>query len=108
MKQCIVIYNPTSGKQRNEAWFQKFQQILLKYDYQSEIIRTEYAGHAKEIIASLPHTDLVLSVGGDGTLNEVMSGNLIRSEPLLLAHLPYGTANDIGKMYGLENICFKI
>ena len=45
-------------------------------------------------------TDLVISVGGDGTFNEVITGNLKRKQKLLLAHLPLGTTNDIGTMWG--------
>ena len=47
--------------------------------------------------------DLVISVGGDGTFSEVMNGNLERNKRIVLAHLPVGTTNDIGHMYGLGN-----
>ena len=52
--------------------------------------------------------DLVISVGGDGTFSEVMNGNLEREKQLVLAHLPVGTTNDIGHMYGFSftNIIF--
>ena len=44
--------------------------------------------------------DLVMSFGGDGTFNEVMTGNFKRRERLLLTHIPVGTTNDIGAMLG--------
>ena len=50
-----------------------------------------------------------MSFGGDGTFNEIMTGNLSRKEKLLLTHIPVGTTNDIGGMLGytkniLENV----
>ena len=50
-----------------------------------------------------------MSFGGDGTFNEVMTGNLRRNEKILLTHIPVGTTNDIGAMLGygkniIENV----
>ncbi len=104
MKKCTVIINPQSGKGLNETKVVEFQKILYEYKYDARIIFTLYRHHAEEIISKLDDdTDLVISVGGDGTFSEVMNGNLKREKRLLLAHLPVGTANDIGHMYGLGN-----
>ena len=51
--------------------------------------------------------DLVISVGGDGTLNEVMTGNFLRKKRLVIAHLPYGTTNDVGAMFGYGKHPYK-
>ena len=100
MKQCVIIYNPNSGKLPREKSLKSFPRILKKYNYECEIIETKYKGNAKEIVENLDYVDLVISVGGDGTFNEVMTGNFKRKNRLLLAHLPVGTTNDIGTMYG--------
>lgn len=100
MKTCAVIYNPNSGKGITDKELEKIKKILLDYEYEAIIYKTEYKGHALEIIESLKSVDLVISIGGDGTFNEVMSGNFKRTRKLLLAHIPVGTANDIGAMYG--------
>ena len=39
-------------------------------------------------------------MGGDGTFNEVMDGNLKRQNRLILSHIPVGTTNDVGVMFG--------
>lgn len=41
-----------------------------------------------------------MSMGGDGTFNEIVFGNLQRKTRLVLAHIPVGTTNDIGVMFG--------
>ena len=99
-KYCVVIYNPNSGHTMTEENLKSVRYILPKYGYDVKIIPTKYAGHAKEIVKNLEDVDLVISVGGDGTFNEVMIGNFSRKNRMLLAHLPYGTANDIGAMFG--------
>lgn len=106
MKKAVFIYNPNSGKRTRKkikmvADFERIKTIFSEYGYMATFIETEYAGHARKIIKELPYVDLVVSVGGDGTYNEVMTGNFERSERLLLSHLPYGTTNDIGSMFGL-------
>lgn len=101
MKKCVVIYNPNSGKKEVDTLLPKFEEIFNKYDYTGEIIFTEYKGHASEIVEKLDSSvDLVISIGGDGTFNESMRGNFNRKEKLVLAHIPVGTTNDIGTMFG--------
>ena len=112
MKKAVFIYNPNSGKKTRKkikmvADLGRIERTFKKYDYQVEFIKTKYSGHAKEIVHSLDYVDLVISVGGDGTYNEVMSGNFEREDKLLLPHLPYGTTNDIGTMFGLGKNLYK-
>lgn len=103
MKKLAIIYNPNSGKRRKQRFeLDKYKKIIEQYDYSVDFYKTKYKNHAKEIIEDLPFYDLVISVGGDGTFNEVVSGNLQRRERLTLSHLPLGTTNDIGSMFGLS------
>ncbi len=103
MKKCVVIYNPNSGKLTNRNDVKKIYKILENYDYETEIIYTEYKGHAKEITQKLKDVDLLLCAGGDGTLNEVISGNIERHKPILLGHIPLGSVNDVAHMYGMSS-----
>ncbi len=103
MLRCVLIYNPNSGKLSNRNDVKKIYKILENYGYESEIKYTEYKGHAKEITKSLKDVDLLLCAGGDGTLNEVISGNIERKHKILLGHLPLGSVNDVAHMYGMTN-----
>jgi YegS/Rv2252/BmrU family lipid kinase len=100
MKKCVIIYNPNSGKKLNKNFLADFISILQDHDYITEIIFSKYRGHITKIVETLEMVDLVISVGGDGTFNESMTGNLKRKKRLLLAHIPVGTTNDIGAMFG--------
>ena len=101
MKKCIVVINPHSGK--GKYLTDEISDVLKKYDYESEIYLTEYPHHAEEIVSNIDNADLLISLGGDGTFSEVMNGNLKREKPLLLSHIPVGTTNDVGHMYGLSS-----
>lgn len=109
MKKCLVIYNPNSGNKQIKKYLSDVEKLLNDKNYEVEIICTKYKGHATDIIAEIKNIDLVMSFGGDGTFNEVMTGNFKRKEKLLMTHIPVGTTNDIGAMLGygkdiLENV----
>lgn len=100
MKKCVIIYNPHSGRKVKSNFLAAYVDILLEHDYDPEVIFSKYKGHIKKIVKELPECDLVISVGGDGTFNEAVTGNLQREKKLLLSHIPLGTTNDIGAMFG--------
>ena len=100
--KCALIINPKSGRGFDKRNTIKLEKILKQYNYEPEIYFTKERNHATKIIKKLSDDiDLVISMGGDGTFSEVMNGNLKRAHPLVLSHLPIGTINDIGHMYGL-------
>lgn len=103
MKKCTIIYNPHSGRKVKSNFLATYVDLLLDNDYDPEVIFSKYKGHIKKIVKELPECDLVISIGGDGTFNEVVTGNLQREKPLLLSHIPVGTTNDIGAMFGYGN-----
>ncbi len=100
MKKCVIIYNPHSGKLKKDYFLQTFYDILRKHGYETEVKYTKKKKDATEIVKKLEDVDLVISAGGDGTLNEVITGNLQRKKRLILANLPMGTTNDVANMYG--------
>ncbi len=100
--KSVVVCNPNSGNKKKEVYVSKFKKILNEYGYDTQIKFTTHRGHAKEIISNLDDDiDLVISLGGDGTFNEVVNGNLKRKKKLLLTHIPLGTTNDLGAMFGM-------
>lgn len=102
MKKCAVIYNPKSGKQKNmKNFLNVIEKTLNSYQYEANFFKTSKSGDAIDIVISLDDDySLVIIAGGDGTLNEGITGNLMREKKLLLASLPIGTTNDVGSMYG--------
>ena len=100
MKECIIIYNPNSGHKEVKKYIDSIEKLLNKKGYNATIYETQYKNHATEIVEKCPQVDLIMSFGGDGTFNEVMTGNIKRKQKILLTHIPVGTTNDIGAMLG--------
>ena len=95
-KKFLFIVNPISGvgKQKN------IPAVIARYfdthAYAYEIKVTEYAGHAKKIAEEARHTfDVLVAVGGDGTMNETAS-QLIGSDTVL-GIIPLGSGNGFAR-----------
>lgn len=103
MKKCVMIYNSKSGRKKSSNLLSQFEKIINDRGYSFEVKYTKEKNHAMRIVKELPDDiDLVIAAGGDGTFNEVISGNLKRDKKLLIANLPLGTTNDVATMYGYQ------
>ena len=96
-KSIIFIMNPISGTTSKTRIPDIIKEHLdhEKFDY--EIRLTEYAGHASEIAreAKEKGTDVVVAVGGDGTVNEVASAIVHSSSALGI--IPCGSGNGLAR-----------
>lgn len=102
MKKCAVVFNPESGRPKDKKDINSLPEILSVNGYDTIMCPTKGPKDAINIIRDLPDdTDLVICCGGDGTLNEGVTGNLLRKKKILMTLLPVGTVNDVGSMYGL-------
>jgi len=92
MKHLFII-NPAAGKGKTLKRIPEIKEYCESHGYRYEIAITEYPGHATEIAKAHCSQKLrIYSVGGDGTLNEVLNG-MAGSESSLAA-IPCGSGND--------------
>jgi diacylglycerol kinase (ATP) len=93
-----VIINPSSGKQQFQKNMESIVEQLLSDDTIShaEVIKTAKQDDAYHAALDFQdkQVDLVIVVGGDGTVNEVINGLLDGQHKTQLAILPAGTEND--------------
>lgn len=101
MKTCTLICNLHSGKGIKGKSIKNIIKILEEHGYQTILHITKDEEDATNYIKTIDKCDLVLSIGGDGTFNEIITGNLQRKDKLVVSHIPVGTTNDIGSMLGL-------
>ena len=98
----LFIVNPISGQGNKTSVVSR----LSKKDY--KVVYTEYAGHA-EILAREAEEDIVVAVGGDGTVNEVARGLIGTGKTLGI--IPRGSGDGLALHLGLShdlNKCLKI
>ena len=100
MKKIMVIINPTSGGEKALDYEVKLENKARDYFEDVEIKITEKAQDATNFAkeASRERYDAVLVFGGDGTVNEVISGIAEKDYIPKLAIIPGGTGNLITKL----------
>jgi YegS/Rv2252/BmrU family lipid kinase len=96
-KKITFILNPISGTHSKEEIPELIEKTLDHDLFEPRIVFTEYAGHAAEIAReeSKAGTDVVVAVGGDGTVNEV-ARSLVHT-PTALAIIPCGSGNGLAR-----------
>lgn len=96
MKHYILV-NPVSGNKKGLKHGIIVKKLLKKYNIEATIVVSEYPTHLTKIAKklSIKHDCRFYSVGGDGTLNEVVSGIIGTNSEVVV--IPCGTGNDFIK-----------
>jgi len=96
-KTVRFIVNPISGTNSKQAIVRLIPKYLNRTEFESEILYTQYAGHAAELAkeSASKGIDIVVAVGGDGTVNEV-ARSLVHSETAL-GIIPCGSGNGLAR-----------
>lgn len=94
-KKLLLIVNPRAGKNKSRGPLFDAAAILSEAGYLLSIHNTTGNGDAAGTAAREgTDYDVVVAVGGDGTLNEVITGLMELEQPPLLGYLPQGSTND--------------
>lgn len=96
-KRILFIINPVSGVV-SKAGIPEAIESHLDHDlYEHRIVETKYAGHAASLArdASVEGVDVVVAIGGDGTVNEVARG--IVHTNTALGIIPCGSGNGLAR-----------
>ena len=97
MKRMLFIYNPNAGKGILKAKISDILDIFVKADYEVVVHPTQcYRDAYQKIIHMEEGYDIVACGGGDGTLDEVVTGMMKHSKKhrVPIGYIPAGTTND--------------
>lgn len=95
--RLLFVYNPKAGKAQIRGKLADVLDIFAAAGYEMTVCPTQAAGEAVEIIEKMsPEYDLVVCSGGDGTLDEVVTGMLKTSLRKPIGYIPAGSTNDFG------------
>lgn len=99
MKKARIIYNPTSGRELFKKYLPEVLERLEIAGYEASCHATTGAGDATLAAteAVKRQFDIVIAVGGDGTLNEVVAGISQCENRPKLGLIPMGTTNDFAR-----------
>ncbi len=104
MKRLLFIYNPLAGRQKVTNHLASIIDIFSAEGWLVTVYPTKAQGDAAAAAAALAGShDRVVCCGGDGTLNETVSGLMCLPAPLrpVLGYIPTGTTNDFARNLSL-------
>lgn len=121
-RRYLVFVNPVGGTGNAVQIWNRIQPFLTFASIEYELLITERANHAKDVMATRDLDDItaVVIVGGDGLIFEVVSGLFARSDSeaqlqrIVFAPIPGGSGNGLiksilhesGEEYSPENAMF--
>ncbi len=101
--KALVTYNPKSGTQKITKNQEIVKSKLEEAGYEVEFFPSPAPKSITEYIKNNGNNyDLILTSGGDGTLNETVTGMMQGDVKTKLAYIPAGTVNDVGKILKLK------
>lgn len=104
MKKLLFIINPYAGKGGIKHTLLKILDIFTKYGYQITVYPTQKRKDAEHIAKKYGKDyDLLVCSGGDGTLDEVVTGILRGGYSIPIGYIPAGSTNDYAKSLGMSS-----
>ena len=97
-KICLIL-NPIAGSGVWQKVLGKIRRGIKKLGFDLEVVKTKAKGHAEKVVQNLSEDYAVVTLGGDGTINEVING--IGNRKIPLAIFPGGTGNVLCKELGI-------
>ncbi|XP_077105003.1 acylglycerol kinase, mitochondrial [Siphateles boraxobius] len=103
LKKATVILNPAACKGKANNLFEKnAAPILHLAGMEVKIVKTDYEGQAKKLMELMEQTDMLIIAGGDGTLQEVITGLLRRADEenfskIPIGFIPLGSSNSLSQ-----------
>ena len=97
LRHILAIINPVSGTGNKDKIPRAIDNMVDREKNDVSIIMSEYAGHAHEIAAQAVDdgVDVVVAIGGDGTVNEV--GSALCGTDTAMAIVPSGSGNGLAR-----------
>lgn len=95
MKKMLFIYNPNAGTGLLKPKLSDVLDIFVKSGYEVTVYPTQrYHDALAKTLAYTEDYDVVVCSGGDGTLDEVVTGMAKRENHVPIGYIPAGTTND--------------
>ena len=102
-RKLLFIYNALSGKGMIKQYLSDIMDILIKADYEVTIYATQSRGDAvHKCREEAKGFDRIICCGGDGTLDEVVTGMMQADLRIPIGYIPAGSTNDFGSSLGID------
>jgi diacylglycerol kinase (ATP) len=100
MKKYKLVANPAAGRGRSREAISRIRELLRVRGVEFDLELTKGPRDAADIARkALDEFDVIVAVGGDGTINDILPGMLFSEKPLGI--IPAGSGNDFIKSVGI-------
>ena len=106
-KRLFFVYNPRAGKGLIKAKLADIIDIFVKAGYETIVYPTQAKGDGYERVMDHDKVDAVVCSGGDGTLDEVVSGLMACGSPVPVGYIPAGSTNDFANSLSIPKDMVK-
>ena len=107
MKKMLFIINPRSGKEQIRSRLLEILDSFVKAGYGPSVYITQGPKDAEYQAARAKTKELVVCSGGDGTLDEVVTGMMHREKKVPLGYIAAGSTNDFATSLGIPKNMVK-
>ena len=107
-KRMLFFVNPNAGHAEIRTHLMDVLRIFTLGGYDVTVHPTSRAREIPDVIRTDGgQYDMIVAAGGDGTLNEAVSGLMCLEDPPPLGYLPGGTVNDVASTLRLPKDCLE-
>ena len=104
MKQLLLILNPTAGTKKADKYLSNIISVFNQADYDTHVYITACREDATKAVNTYgKQMDIIVCCGGDGTLNETITGIQKAGLDVALGYIPAGSTNDFASSLYLSN-----
>lgn len=102
-KKILFLFNPYSGKGKIKENLADIVDIMVKAGYEVTVYTTQCQGDAvHKAREEAGNYDRIVCSGGDGTLDEVVTGVMSADQRVPVGYIPAGSTNDFGSSLGID------
>lgn len=100
-RKILFVINPVSGGKTKYNFLKNLDKYLDKSKFDYESVFTDYHGHGTLLAAEAVKNgvDIIVAVGGDGTINEI--ANKLEGTDKLMGIIPLGSGNGLARSLGI-------
>lgn len=104
-KKLLLIVNPNAGVRKRENALGQILLVFSDYGYVTTVCFTQTRGDATGLVVKYANEgfDMIVCIGGDGTLNETLAGALQVKWEKALGYIPAGSTNDFASSLGIPS-----
>ena len=107
-QKLLFIFNPHSGKGQIKNCLVDIVDTMVKANFDVTIYTTQARADAtRKVMEEAQHFDRIVCSGGDGTLDEVVTGLIRSGADTPVGYIPAGSTNDFANSLGIPKEMVK-